>query len=213
MRRSTRTFVSVLAATPLLLGAFLPANAAEQGKVKSSGSFAHLDISGPETSDTIPGNYLMGDLQVMDSQAMGWATAFECADGATPMEGEGCTYVGDLMLDGAVTVSKSSGKTKATNLAGDLWVGEWVYDPETGEESVIDHGTLALDASLPPYGKSVTSTYTESFRDKNTGESYTVRARTTTFQATVSGTLGGSSLDGNQGSVGTFRSMQTWRTP
>lgn len=55
-------------------------------------------------------------------------------------------------------------------------------------------------------------TSTETYRDAETGESFTVRSTQTVYRATASGTLGDLVLD-DQAYVGTYRSAQRWTTP
>lgn len=213
MRTTSRTLLSTLLTAPLLVGLVAPASAAESGQIRSSGSFAGIQLSGPETSDAIPGNYLDGGVDVYGDSAYGYAMTFDCADGATPYDGEGCDYLGDVMLEGSgLTSSTGKGRHAATHLSGELFASMFSWDEETGEEAYLDLGVLTLDATVTPYGKAARMTSTETYRDAETGESFTVRSTQTVYRATASGTLGDLVLD-DQAYVGTYRSAQRWITP
>jgi hypothetical protein len=214
MQKTTRSVLSAVVAVPLVAGALVPATAAEAGHIKSSGSFASIDLSGPDTSDVIPGNYLLGSIDVFDDMAMGWVMTFECADGETPESGDECVWVGEVYLDGMdVTVTRGKGKGATTTVSGELWANHFYYDDETGEEFYTDLGTLTINASLTPYGKPLRITETVRFRDGNTGESFSYRVTQTVNEATVNGTLGDLSLDGRAGYVGSYRSQDRWNMP
>lgn len=212
MRTTSRTILSALVAAPLLVGAVVPASAAEQGHVKTSGKVASFQVDGPESSDAIPGNYVSGGLDVVNGEAMGYLGAYDCADGAVPWEGEGCTYLTDIWLDGMVSTSATKGKVKATVLTGDVHAYSWTFDEETGEEFFADYGLLPLDVSVSPYGKAIKQVETYSYRDANTGETYSYRATSTGYNATASGTLGTIEV-GPAGFVGSYKSTDQWKTP
>ncbi|MGD8200937.1 hypothetical protein ACQE98_09775 [Ornithinimicrobium sp. W1679] len=214
MRTTARTLTAALLAAPLVAGSVLPASAGEAGHVRSSGTFASIDLTGPETSDAIPGNYLaFGSLEIFGDWAMGGAVAFQCEDGATPDDAEGCTYVADVWFDGGdLDVSTGKGKNATTAVVGDLSMYTVSWDEETSEGN--ETATIVpLDVSLTPYGKSSRETQTYTFRDGETGESFSFRATRTASRATVSGDLGDLSLDGKAGYTGSYRSQDRWRMP
>lgn len=212
---TTRQFSAALLAVPLLAGAAVaPAAAAEAGNIRSSGSFASVDLTGPETTDAIPGNYVWGGVEVFGGTAMGWLDTFECPDGETPETSPDCVYLGFVDLFGPeMTVTSGKGKGATTTVSGDLWATHYSYDEETGEETYTELGSWTLHASLSPYGKASRSTESYTYRDGETGESYSFRATTTVNRASVSGSLGELSLDDRMGYVGDYRTQDRWRTP
>ncbi|MDO5740095.1 MAG: hypothetical protein Q4P07_08095 [Ornithinimicrobium sp.] len=213
MRHTTRTLTAALLAVPLVVGMVLPSSAATSVRIKQSGKIIAFAIEGPETSDTVPGNYWSGNVDVMGKDAMGYLATFECADGAIPWEDEGCDYLGDVWLEGSgLSVTTAKGKNGATKVSGVVNAYSSSYDEETGEEDYAELGELTLQATLSTYGKSIRSTESSSFNDPNTGESYRYRWSQTFKNANVTGTLDGSSIDGD-GIVGSYRGMQRMNLP
>lgn len=210
-----RQFSAALLAVPLVAGAAVaPAGAAEFGHIRSSGNFASIDLTGPETTDAIPGNYVWGGVDVFGGTAMGFLETLECPAGQTPETSPDCVFLGFVDLFGPeMTVITGKGKSATTTVSGELWATSYSFDEETGEETHSDLGTWTLDASLSPYGKASRSTESYTFRDGETGESYSFRATTTVNRATVSGSLGELSLDDRAGYVGSYRMQDRWRTP
>ncbi|MGD8151351.1 hypothetical protein [Ornithinimicrobium sp. Y1694] len=208
MRRSTRTLTALLVAAPLLGSAVLPANAApKQEQYTSSGTSIHLSVDGASSSGVVPGNYLMGDVDIYNNEATGYLISFDCEDGAIPGDEAGCDYAGEFSLYGNVTTSKGKGKTKSTSVSGTLTAYSWNYDGE--DEEYIELGQMQLDATVSPYGKAIKTRDASTYVDPNTGERWSYRSMRTSTSANVTGSLDSIDL-ASWGSIGTYKNMERY---
>jgi hypothetical protein len=211
MRTALRTSVVLALAVPLVASA-LPASAATTSHFREKGAFADAFFEGAGTPGDLPGNYSMGQLSFHGGVAEGFVETFECEQGQVPggdEDGENaCDSTGAYYAwSEDVTTTKSKGKVKASTYTGtvDLY---HELDEESGEEPEVAAEDVPFSVTFSPTGRPARSTFTDSFRDPETGESYRFRETVVYYSATVEGSLDG--IDAVEGVVGTYsrRSME-----
>lgn len=211
MRTTTRALTASLLAAPLVIGAVAPAQAAPPERYSASGSLAGVYGAIVGEIDGVAGNVHFVEVSAQMTKdytdVYGYLESYDCPEGVTdPWSGEEgpvCESLGFYQLvDGGATVAIDRKGTSAS-INGSLDVVE----VECGEldcwETVV--GTLTVDLDLTAITKKATvSRSTYSYRDPNSGFMYKGMMTESTRDASVSGTVGGSSFEEAYGRIGTF---------
>jgi hypothetical protein len=205
MRTALRT-AAVLALTAPLVAPALPASAATSSHFAEKGSFAEAFFEGAGTPANLPGNYTIGQLSLRGSVAEGFVETWECEQGETPggdeSEENGCEPAGSYYAWGeGVTIVQSKGRVKSSTYSGT--VGLYV-EPTEEDDGGMDLAAedVPFDVTFTFTGRSVRSTFTESFRDPESGESYRFRETRVFRPADVQGSLDG--IDAVEGVAGRY---------
>jgi hypothetical protein len=208
MRTTLRTVTALALAAPLIASA-LPASASSTFLYREKGSFADTYFEGSGTPGGLPGNYSVGALTFHSSDlAEGFVDTFSCDPGETPWGDENgqnaCEMAGSYYAWGQnVTVTTGKGKGASSTFSGSVEL----YDATTQEGAPVAQD-VPFRVTLTPTGGTAKSTFTDSFRDPETGYAYKSRETRVYNFATVQGALDG--VPAVDGSVGTYsvRSME-----
>ena len=195
-------------AVPLIAPA-LPASASSTLLYREKGSFADAYFEGPGTPGGLPGNYSFGWLTFHSSDlAEGFVETFACDEGEIPWGDENgenaCDGTGSYYAWGEdLTVVAGKGKGASSTYSGTVDL----YDATT-EEGALVVEDVPFEVTLTPTGTTSRSTYTDSYRDPESGITYRFRESRIYNYATVEGSFDG--VAAVDGSVGTYslRSME-----
>ena len=211
MRTVLRTLTALVLAVPLIAST-LPASASSTFLYREKGPFADTYFEGSGTPGGLPGNYTIGALAFHSSDlAEGFVDTFTCDVGETPWGDENgqdaCDPAGSYYGWGQnLTVVTGKGKGAASTYSGTVDL----YDATT-EEGALAAQDVPFSVTLIPPGATSRSTFTDSFRDPESGYTYKSRETRVYSYATVQGSLDGvSAVDG---SVGTYSARSMERTP
>lgn len=209
MRPALRSAAALALAVPLVASA-LPASASSTYTSRESGSYADVYFQGSGTPGELDGNYSVAGLTFQGDFSFGWVETFQCDPGETPGGGE---EVGDCeslaSYDAQVTdltVVTGKGKNAASTYSGTVDLYQYTEEGGPVEPTVQE---VPFQATLTPTGGTMRSTFTNTYRDHESGLSYRYRESTVTREATLSGHFDG--LPALYGSVGTFRRSDTTR--
>jgi hypothetical protein len=208
MGTSLRTITALALAVPLIAST-VPASASSTFMYREKGTFAEAYFEGAGTPGGLPGNYSLGWLTFHSSDlAEGFVDTFACDDGETPWGDENgenvCDWVGSFYAWGQdLTVVTGKGKGATSTYTGSVDL----FDATT-EEGGLAAEDVPFSVSLTPTGATSKSTFTDSFRDPETGVTYRYRETRVSGYATVEGSLDG--VTAVAGSSGTYsvRSME-----
>jgi hypothetical protein len=193
-----------------LLAAAQPASASSTLLYREKGSFADAYFEGPGTPGDLPGNYSVSWLTFHSSDlAEGWVDTFDCDEGETPWGDENgenaCEHTGSYYAWGEdVTVVTGKGKGAASTYSGTVDL----YDATTEEGDVVA-ADVPFQVTLTPTGATVRSTYSDTYRDPESGFMYRFRETRVSNFATVQGSFDG--VPAVDGSVGTYSVRQMER--
>jgi hypothetical protein len=209
MRKALRTATALALAIPLLAAA-QPASASSTFLYRDNGSFADAFFEGPGTPGDLPGNYSVAWLTFHSSDlAEGWVDTFACKDGETPWGDEngenGCRSTGSYYAWGEdLTVVSGKGKGASSTYSGTVDL----YDATTEDGDVVAVD-VPFQVTLTPTGATSRSTYTDTYRDPESGVTYRFRETRVYNYATVQGSFDG--VPAVDGSVGTYSVRQMER--
>lgn len=203
MRTALRTTIAVVAIAVPLTAAALPASASSSVLFREKGSLAETYFEGSGTPGGLPGNYSTAWLTFHSSDvAEGFVDTFACDEGETPWgDGNGenaCDSTGSFFAWGEnLTLVSGKGKNPSTTLSGTVDL----YDATTAESGLAAEG-VPFQVTLTPTGATSRSSYTDSFKDPESGYTYKYRETRVTSFATVQGNLDG--VAAVDGVVGTY---------
>ncbi len=208
MRTTVRTLTALALAVPLIAST-LPASASSTSLFREKGAFADASFEGAGTPGGLPGNYSFGWITFHGSDlADGFIETFDCDEGETPWGDENgenaCEFAGAYYGWGeSLTVTTGKGKGASSTYSGTLDL----FDA-TSEEEVLAAEDVPFSVTLTPSGGTYKSTFTDSYRDPESGISYRSRETRIYNEATVAGSFDGVPAVG--GVVGTYsmRSME-----
>ncbi len=202
MRTTLRTVTALALAVPLIASA-LPASASTTSLYREKGAFAEAYFEGAGTPGGLPGNYSIGYLSFHSRDlADGFVDTFDCDAGETPYGDEN----GDNTCDSAgsyygwgegLTLTTGKGKSASSTFSGTIDL----FDATT-EEGALAAQDVPFSVTLTPTGGTYKSTFTDSYRDPESGVTYRSRENRVYNDATVAGSLDGVPAAG--GTVGTY---------
>lgn len=202
MRTPLRAVTALALAVPLLAST-LPASAASTLLFREKGAFADVFIQGEGTPGDLPGNYTVGMLSFHSSDlADGFVDTFTCEAGETPWGDEtgedGCEFVGSYFVWGeGLTVVTGKGKAASSTFSGSVDL----YDAMTEEGDMVAQD-VPFSFTLTPMRATSKTTFTDSFRDPESGLTYRSRETRIYNFATVDGSL--DEVPAVDGAVGTY---------
>jgi hypothetical protein len=211
MRTALRTVTALALAVPLIAST-LPASASSTFLYREKGAFAETYIEGAGTPGGLPGNYSIGYLTFHSTDLVeGFVDTFTCDEGETPFGDEdgqnACDPAGSYYAWGQnLTLDTGKGKTASSTYSGTVDL----FDATT-EEGALAARDVPFSVTLTPSGATSKSTFTDSFRDPETGYTYKSRETRTYSYATVRGSL--DDVPAVDGSVGTYSARSMERTP
>ncbi|WP_169744198.1 hypothetical protein [Knoellia aerolata] len=178
---------------------------------RDKGTFADVFFEGAGTPGDVPGNYSFASLTFHSSDlAEGFVDTFTCEAGETPWGDENgenaCEMAGSYFMWGEnMTVVTGKGKAASSTYSGlvDL------YDATT-EEGATAARNVPVSVTLSPTGATSKTTFTDSFRDPESGVTYRSRETRIFSYATVQGSL--DEVPAVDGSVGTYSVRWVERT-
>lgn len=212
MRTALRTTVALAAIVVPLAATALPASAASSYLFRDKGTYADAYFEGAGTPGGLPGNYSMASVTFHGTDvAEGFVDTFDCDAGETPWGdmngGNTCDYTGSFYAWGdTLSLVSGKGKNPPSTYSGTFSF----YDMMSENGSPVSTGT-PFSLTLTPTGATSRSTMTDSFKDPESGYTYTYRETRTSNVAVVSGTLDGVPAQG--GSIGSYsvKSMERSR--
>ena len=202
MRTPLQAVTALALAVPLLASA-LPASAASTSLFRDKGAYADVFLQGAGTPGGVPGNYTLGSLSVHSSDlAEGFIDTFTCDAGETPWGDEtgedGCEFVGSYFVWGeGLTVVTGKGKAASSTFSGSVDL----YDAMTEEGDMVAQD-VPFSFTLTPMRATSKTTFTDSFRDPESGVTYRSRETRIASLAAVQGGLDG--VPAVDGVVGTY---------
>jgi hypothetical protein len=211
MRTALRTTVAVAAIVAPLTATALPATAASTLLFRDRGAFAEAYFEGAGTPGGLPGNYSSGWFTFHGTDvAEGWVDTYSCDEGETPGGDENgqnmCDPAGSYFAWGqAFTVVTGKGKSPSSTYSGAVDF----YDAMAGEGGPVVEGA-PFTVTLTPTGATSRTTISDSFKDPESGYTYSFRETRTTSYADVVGDVDGVPALG--GSVGTYAVRQMERS-
>ncbi len=212
MRTALRTTVAVAAIVVPLTATALPATASSSLLYRDRGTYADTYFEGPGTPGGLAGNYSSGWLSFHSTDlAEGYVDTYACDPGETPwgdVNGENmCDPAGSYYAWGeSLTLVSGKGKNPSSTYSGTLSL----YDMMSEGGSTAAEG-VPFTVTLTPSGATSRTTFTDSFKDPESGYTYKYSETRNTSYAAVDGSLDGVPAVG--GSVGTYavRSMERSR--
>jgi hypothetical protein len=202
MRTALRTAAALAISVPLIASA-LPASASSTFLYREKGPFADIYFEGSGTPGGLPGNYSLGWLTFHSTDlAEGFVDTFTCDEGEIPWGDENgdnaCDPAGSYYAWGEdLTLVTGKGKGASSSYSGTVDL----YDATT-EDGALAAENVPFAVALTPTGATSKSTYTDSFRDPESGYTYKSRETRIYNYATVQGSLDG--VPAVDGSVGTY---------
>ena len=189
MRTAIRTIAALALAAPLVVQA-LPASAATSSFFRERGSFADAYFEGDATPGSLEGNFSSGYLTVHGTFVDGYLETFDCDPGEVPYGDENgdnaCEDTGAFYaFSDGVTVTTSKGKGAATTYSGTVDL----YDATVEDGDYVT--TVPFTITFTPTGGTARETFTDSYHNPVTGESYRFRETRVFTNATVEGDFGG----------------------
>jgi len=203
MRTALRTTVAVAAIVTPLMATALPATASSSLLYRDRGAYAEAYFEGPGTPGGLPGNYSSGFLTFHSTDvAEGYVDTYACDPGETPWgDGNGenaCDPAGSYYAwSETLTLVSGKGKNPSSTYSGTLGV----YDMMSESGSAVAEG-VPFTVALTPSGATSRTTFTDSFKDPESGYTYRYSETRNTSYAVVDGSLDGVPALG--GSVGTY---------
>ena len=202
MRTTLRTVTALALAVPLIAST-LPASASSTSLYREKGAFAEAYFEGAGTPGGLPGNYSIGYLSFHSRDlADGFVDTFDCDAGETPYGDESggnmCDPAGSYYGWGeGLTLTTGKGKSASSTFFGTIDL----FDATT-EEGALAAQDVPFSVTLTPTGGTYKSTFTDSYRDPESGVTYRSRENRVYNDATVAGSLDGVPAAG--GTVGTY---------
>lgn len=202
MRTPLRTVTALALAVPLIAST-LPASAATTFMFRDRGTFADVFLQGAGTPGGVPGNYTMGSLTFHSSDlAEGFVDTFTCDAGEVPWGDEtgenACEAAGSYFVWGEnMTVVTGKGKGASSTYSGLVEL----YDATTEQGATVARD-VPVSITLTPTGATSKTTFTDSFRDPESGFTYRSRETRISSFATVQGSL--DEVPAVDGTVGTY---------
>ena len=190
MRTALRTTLAIVAVAVPLTAAALPASASSSVLFREKGTFAETYFEGSGTPGGLPGNYSTAWLTFHSSDvAEGWVDTYACDEGEVPwgdVNGENmCDWTGSYYAWGeSLTLVSGKGKNPSTTFSGTVDL----YDATT-PESALAAEDVPFQVTLTPTGATSRSTFTDSFKDPESGYTYKYRETRVSSYATVQGSL------------------------
>jgi hypothetical protein len=208
MRTAIRTIAALALAAPLAVQA-LPASAATSSFFREKGTFAYAFFEGETTPGNLPGNYTFADLSVHGTFVEGYVETFDCDPGEVPYGDENgdnaCEDTGAFYaFSDDVLVTTSKGKGATTTYSGNVEL----YDATVQDGDYVT--TVPFSITFTPTGGTARETFTDSYHNPVTGETYRVRETRVVTNATVEGDLGG--VPAVFGQTGTYSVREVQRT-
>lgn len=207
MRPTLRTFAVLALAVPLGAPA-LSASAAAPSHFHEQGKFADVFFQGDGTPGGLPGNYSAGELLFRGRVVEGHVDTFDCGPGETPWgddEENECDSAGSYTVWGeGVTITKGKGKVKSSTYSGTVDLYDQVSEEEdvAPEEGDVAAEDVPFNITFTLTGRPSRSTFTDSYRDPESGSSSRFRETYVSGPATVQGSLDG--IEAVEGEVGRY---------
>ncbi len=202
MRTTLRTVTALALAVPLIAST-LPASASSTSLYREKGAFAEAYFEGNGAPGGVAGNFSTGLLTFHSSDlAEGFIDTFDCDEGETPWGDENgenvCDWVGSYFAWGeGLTVATGKGKGASSTFSGSVDL----FDAMS-EEGGLAAQDVPFSVTLTPSGGTSKSTFTDSYRDPESGISYRSRETRIFTEATAQGSFDGVPAVG--GTVGTY---------
>ena len=193
MRPTLRTFAVLALAVPLGAPA-LSASAAAPSHFHEQGKFADVFFQGDGTPGGLPGNYSAGELLFRGRVVEGHVDTFDCGPGETPWGDENeeneCDCAGSYTVWGeGVTITRARARHEVEHLFGHVDLYDQVSEEEdvAPEEGDVAAEDVPFNITFTLTGRPSRSTFTDSYRDPESGSSSRFRETYVSRPATVRG--------------------------